>query len=133
MELSEMFPEASSFKLVIAGETKRIRLRKVSLRDHMGCTRIFGSEIAETLEKHGGDIDKISRLVYNQIVPEDTNIFAPVECEAVNEEGKKFTLEMGGCKLLAMLCDSVDAFQEMMDAYSECLFSGMPVVDEKKK
>ena len=127
-----MFPPVTSFKIVIAGEEKEIRLRKVSLRDHLACHKVFGQEIVETLSILGGDVDNIARLIYMQIVEEDTFFFESKDATAVDEDGNKQTLKIGGAKLLAMYIGDEETFQVAMTAYQTCLLSGLPVVEKKK-
>ena len=128
-----MFPPITSFIIVIAGEKKEIRLRKISLRDHIFCNSIFENEIVETLSILGGDVDNISRLVYHQIVEEDTHYFQAKDATATDEDGVKVKISLGGAKLLARYVDNTESFKDMMDAYQLCLLSGLPIVEEKKK
>lgn len=135
MSLLQMFPKVSSFKIVYKEEIKEIRLRKVSLSDHLFCNHEFGEEIKDSINSlaEKADVTNLCRLVYRQITEEDKKIFEVVKAETVDEDGKKAIVEFGGHKLLALLVDDINVYKDMIVAYTEAVIAGMPTMDVSEK
>lgn len=103
LTLDDVRPEPAKFSLTQVPE-KQFTLRPISVLDRRWMRESFSeSEMAEIFNPDKIDFEKIGRIVYHQLTPEDQQFFKKRKVEVVDEMGNSATLEMGGVILFYSL------------------------------
>lgn len=133
MDLKDMFPSISTFKIEIDGVLKEVALKKLTLFDQMKWEKEFNCGILSNFQGDGFNIDNVCRIVYGQIVPEHTQYFKKkVGIDIVDENGEEKKAEIGGYLLLADAVKDLDVLRRVVEAFTLCYFNSQPIADEIK-
>lgn len=122
MDLSQITPKPTSFKLKSTGREYQLRL--INLEDESWIQEEFQGDYVSIFE----DNNKLSRLIYRLI--EDKEPFIKQEVTIINEDGDKSNETIGGYRLLKrMICGTADKI-EMINAFNKVLGVSHPVAEE---
>lgn len=130
MDLSQIRPKESTFKLRFAGE-KVFTMNPISLGDEIWLEGTYGDRIGEVFENV--NTKEISRIVFRLLKVEDKSFFKKQKVDLVNEEGEESEIEIGGVALLQSLISGWEEKVVILNALLENIGLSRPEVDDSKE
>lgn len=119
---------------------EQVDIAPVTIADHMWCQQTFGMTIGEKILKaKENDPSHALILIYNQVSPEQRQLFKSESHESFDEDGEPITVKIGGWKKMGKLF-AEGAYEAALEGYTQALKDGYPALKkvdgesaEKKK
>lgn len=128
MELLQLKPKASKFKLNNISDDVEFILRPITLSDEVWLKENF-EDVSKVFENL--DMLSISKIVFHQLAPESRNFFKARDIVLIDDEGIEQHTKLGGVKLLQEMITGYDNKIAVIMALLECVGFSRPEIDEK--
>lgn len=128
MQLEEMFPKKSSFKLEATGN--EYHLRPMTIGDNIWLNENYGNLLGQTQDLSNLDFNALTAVIYKLIVNKQD--FKKKTMSDLDEEGNELEIEVGGLKLFRYFTNIKD-MENMIWALNETMGISRPEVKEAPK